>query len=212
MVLIGEADEVLTVASTESTWSGLVGGVGTLAVPRSIREVVVAPEETHRHRQHFLVVRESQKWPRALAVVELLSPANKAGNYAGTYNAKRAKMLASLTHFMEFDLLRGGDNPLRHHFSDLAPTAYFVFVARKTIVGRTEEGYPVGLQDELPAFGLPLWGDRPDLPLDLAAAFRSAYDLTTGGRPIDYETETVPEPALAPDDADWAASLLETLR
>ena len=186
--------------------------MATLAVPRSIREVVVDPEEAHRHRQHYLVVRENRKWPRALAVVELLSPANKSGKYAGTYNAKRAKMLASLTHFMEIDLLRGGDNPLRNHFSDLAPTPYFVFVARKTIIGRTEEGFPVGLQDELPAVGLPLWGDRPDLPLDLAAAFRSAYDLTTGGRPIDYEAETVPGPALAPEDATWAATLLKTLR
>jgi hypothetical protein len=212
MVLIGEADEVLTVASTESTWSGPVDGVGTLAVPRSVREVVVAPEKAHRHRQHFLVVRENQKWPRALAVIELLSPANKAGRYAGTYNAKRAKLLASLTHFMEIDLLRGGDNPLRRHFADLAPTPYFVFVARKTVIGRTEEGYPIGLQDELPTVGLPLSGDRPDLPLELAATFRFAYDLTTGGRPIDYETETVPEPELTPEYATWAASLLKTLR
>ena len=130
---------MLTVASTESTWSGHVGGAATLAVPHSIREVVVDPEEAHQHRQHFLVVRENPKWPRALAVVELLSPANKTGKYAGTYNAKRAKMLASLTHFMEIDLLRGGDNPLRRHFPDLARTPYFVFVARKTVIGRTEE-------------------------------------------------------------------------
>jgi hypothetical protein len=49
-------------------------------------------------------------------------------------------------------------------------------------------------------------------PLDLAAAFRSAYDLTTGDRPIDYETEPVPEPALAPEDVTWAATLLKALR
>ena len=87
-----------------------------------------------------------------------------------------------------------------------------MFVAHKTVIGRTEEGYPVRLQDELPVIGLPLWGDRPDLPLDLSAAFRSAYDLTTGGRPIDYKTETVPEPALLPEDATWAANLLTTIR
>jgi hypothetical protein len=68
----------------------------------------VDPAEARQHRQHFLVVRENEKWPRALAVVELLSPANKEGNYARTYNAKRGKMLASLTHFLEIDLLRGG--------------------------------------------------------------------------------------------------------
>ena len=139
-VLIGEADEVLTVASTETTWSGHVGGAATLAVPCSIREVVVDPEEAHQHRQHFLVVRENPKWPRALAVVELLSPANKAGKYAGTYDAKRAKMLASLTHFMEIDLLRGGDNPLRRHFLDLTRTPYFVFVGARQSSGALKRG------------------------------------------------------------------------
>jgi hypothetical protein len=70
----------------------------------------------------------------------------------------RARMLAALTHFLEIDLLRGSDNPLRRHFADLAPTSYFLFVARKTAIGRTEEGYPLRLQDELPAVGLPHWG------------------------------------------------------
>jgi hypothetical protein len=207
MVLIGEADEVFTVSATQVPWSGNGGGVA-MAVPRSVREVVVDPEEARRHRQHYLVVRENQKWPRALAVVELLSPANKAGNYARTYNAERAKMLASFTHFMEIDLLRDGENPLRDCFPDLLPTPYFVFVGRKTITGRKEEGYPIRLQDRLPTIGLPLGGERPDLPLDLAAAFHSAYDLTTGGRPIDYKTETIPEPALMPDDVAWSANLL----
>jgi hypothetical protein len=206
LVLVGEADEVFSVSSTGSPWSGTGGGVATLAVPRSVREVVVDPSEARQHRQHYLVVRENQKWPRALAVVELLSPANKSGNYARTYNAKRARMLASRTHFMEIDFLRGGDNPLRLRFADLPATPYFVFVGRKSIGGRKEEGYPIRLQDELPTIGLPLWGDRPDLPLDLAEAFRSAYDLTTGGRPIDYKSEPIPEPALTRDDAAWAAN------
>lgn len=211
MVLIGEADEVFSVSSTESAWTGNGSGVATLALPRSVREVAIDPEEAQRHRQHFLVVRENQKWPRALAVVELLSPANKTGRYARTYSAKRAKMLASLTHFMEIDLLRGGQNPLRNYFSDLPTTPYFVFVARKTINGRKEEGYPIRLQERLPVVGLPLWGNRPDLPLDFAQAFEAAYDLTTGGRPIQYKTETVPEPPLAADDASWAANLVAAI-
>jgi hypothetical protein len=84
-----------------------------------------------------------------------------------------------------------------------------VFVARKTLLGRSEEEYPVALPDALPTVGLPLWGERPDLPLDLAAAFRAACDLTTGGRPIDYFTETVPEPALTPEEATWVRNRLE---
>ena len=212
MVSIGEPDEVFTVATGQQPWTGNGAAVATLAIPRSVREVVIDPEEARQHRQHYLVVRENQAWPRALAVVELLSPANKIGNCTRTYNAKRGKMLASRTHFMEIDLLRGGDSPLRDHFPDLAPTPYFVFVARKNMIGRNEESYPLRLQDLLPTIGLPLWGDRPDLPLDLADAFRSAYDLTTGGRPIKYKDEAIPEPALAPDDAAWAANLVKTMR
>jgi hypothetical protein len=211
-VLIGEADEVLTVSSGESEWSGNGAATAVLTKPRSIREVVVEEEEAQRHRQHYLVVRENQKWPRALAVVELLSPANKEGTYARTYHAKRSKMLASMTHFMEIDLLRGGDSPLRRHFSDLEPTPYFVFVARKLIGSRHEESYPIRLQDCLPTIGLPLWGERPDLPLDLGEAFHSAYDLTTGGRPIQYKTEAVPGPALATEDEEWAANLVGAMR
>jgi hypothetical protein len=171
-----------------------------------VREVVIDPGEAGQHRQYYLVVRENQAWPRALAVVELLSPANKSGTYARTYNDKRSKLLASLTHFMEIDFLRAGHNPLRALFPDVATTPYFIFVARKTAIGRNEACFPLRLQDELPIVGLPLWGDRPDLPLDLAAAFRSAYDLATGGRPIRYQDEPIPEPPLSVDDASWVAN------
>ena len=208
MVLIGEPDQVFSVSAREAEWAGTGAATATLAAPRSIREVAVDPAEAHRHRQQYLVVRENQDWPRALAVVELLNPANKAGNYAQTYNAKRSTILASRTHFLEIDLLRGGDNPLRRHFPELPPAPYFAFVGRKNVSGRTEEEYPIRLQDSLPTIGLPLWGERPDLPLELTEAFRSAYELTTGGRPIQYQTETMPAPALPSEDAAWAAGLL----
>jgi Protein of unknown function (DUF4058) len=209
MVSIGEPDQVFSVTAEERAWNGNGGTVATLALPRSIREVVVDPDEAGQHRQQYLVVRDNQSWPRTLAVVELLSPANKSGKYAKTYNEKRAKLLAAKTHFMEIDLLRGGVNPLRDHFPDLAPTPYFVFVARKNMIGRNEEGFPLRLQDALPTIGLPLWGERPDLPLELGAAFQSAYELTTGGRPINYSTEALPPPPLSPDDAAWTESLLK---
>lgn len=211
MVSIGEPDDEFTVAAGQEPWAGNGAAVATLAVPRSIREVVIDPDEAGRHRQEYLVVRHNKRWPRALAVVELLSPANKSGPYAKTYNEKRAKFLASRTHFMEIDFLREGENPLRGHFPDLAPTPYFVFVARKSAIGRSEESFPLRLQDSLPTIGLPLWGVRPDLPLDLAEAFRSAYDLTTGGRPIQYANEPNPEPALAPEDAMWVTELFKTM-
>ena len=56
--------------------------------------------------------------------------------------------------------------------------------------------------------GLPLGPPRPDLPLDLAAAFRAAYDLSIRPGSIDYEHETPPEPALDAADAAWVKSVV----
>src|SRR5439155_5690171 len=125
-----------------------------------------------------LVVRELGQFPRVLAVVELLSPANKSGSYVPRYREKRLRFLTSRAHFMEIDFLRGGDNPSRQLFPELPATPYFILVARKTALGRNEEGYPLRLQDPLPVVALPIGPPRPDLPLDLAAAFRAAFDLS----------------------------------
>jgi hypothetical protein len=209
MVSVGEPDQVFSVRSEDAFWSNDGSATATLTLPRSVKEVVIDPKKAKRHKQQYLVVRENPAWPRTLAVVELLSPANKKGNYAKTYNAKRARFLASLTHFMEIDFLRGGENPLRGHFPEVPPTPYFVFVGRKNTQGRHEESYPIRLQDPLPTIGLPLWGNRPDLPMNLGEAFRSAYELTTGGRRIRYQEATVPEPALDADDVTWVSEQLK---
>ncbi len=202
-VLIGEPDDVFSVSGRDAERSQNGTAVGTVTAPKAVHRVVLETSTVKKHRQPYLVVRDNPEWPRVLAVVELLSPANKEGANAKAYHTKRLRLLASRAHFMEIDFLRGGTNPLREQFPDLEPTPYFVFVARKTEEGRNEEGYPIQLQDPLPTVGLPLWGGRPDLPLDLGAAFRSAYDLTCGGRPIDYRNESVPEPRLSESDMSW---------
>ncbi len=113
---------------------------------------------------------------------------------------------------MEIDLLRGGDNPSRQLFAELPETPYFIFVARKTGLGRNEEGYPLRLQDPLPLMGLPLGPPRPDLPLDLGAAFRAAYDLSIRPGSINYAEETPPAPPLSKEDAAWMNRLVRPSR
>ena len=124
----------------------------------------------------------------------------------------KSKWLASLVHFMEIDLLRGGDNPSRQLFPELPPTPYFILVARKTAMGRNEEGYPQRLRDPLPVIGLPLGGSRPDLPLDLAAAFRAAYDLSIRPGSIRYNEEPVPDPPLDESDAAWVRQMVQKVK
>ena len=179
------------------------GGVA-LAEPRAIHEVVLDPDEMETHKQQYLLVREAGDWARVLAVVELLSFANKKGSYAPKYREKRARLLSSMVHFMELDFLRSGENPSRDLFPELPRTPYFIFVARKTGMGRNEEGYPLRLQDPLPILGLPLGPGRPDLPLDSAAAFRSAYDLSYRSSWLRaYRDEQVPGPPLDEQDRTW---------
>jgi hypothetical protein len=115
-----------------------------------------------------------------------------------------------MQHFMESDFLRAGENPSREMFPELPRTPYFIFVARKTGLGRHEEGYPLRLQDPLLTVGLPLGPSRPDLPLDLAAAFQAAYDLSARPGWIRYREEPVPAPALAPDDAAWVRQIVQS--
>lgn len=160
-------------------------------------------------KQEYIVVRESGEWARVLAVVELLSFANKEGTYVPKYREKRSRFLSSSAHFMEIDFLRSGQNPSRDVFPELSRTPYFIFLARKTGLGRNEEGYPLRLQDSLPVIGLPLSSGRPDLPLDLASAFRSAYDLShRSSLARTYAEESVPGPPLDEQDQAWVRQVL----
>ena len=103
LVLLGEPD---LLARNEPAFGrpeplGGRGGVA-LAEPRAIHEVVLDPDEMETQKQQYLVVRESGEWARVLAVVELLSFANKEGSYAPKYREKRSRLLASMAHFMDF--------------------------------------------------------------------------------------------------------------
>ena len=206
VVLIGGPDE--TVVAEASGFGSSATPSVALAEPRVIHEVVLDPDELEQFKQDYLVIRELGQFARVLAVVEVLSPTNKSGTYVPRYREKRLHWLASRAHFMEIDFLRDGENPSRRLFPDLPPAPYFIFVARKTGLGRNEEGYPLRLQDPLPAIGLPLGPPRPDLPLDLATAFRAAFDLSIRPSTINYERETPPPSPLDAADAAWAKSVV----
>ena len=210
VIVVGEPDEVVGAAYAGSSWQdpSRSGGGVALLEPKAVHEVVLDPETLERVKQDYLVVRELGQFQRVLAVVEVLSPANKKGSYVPRYREKRRRYLESRVHFMEIDLLRGGENPSRDLFPELPEAAYFILVARKTGLGRNEEGHPLSLREPLPVIGLPIGPPRPDLPLDLAAAFRSAYDLSVRPGSIRYQQETAPPPVLGEDDANWVREIV----
>ncbi|MDB5386845.1 MAG: hypothetical protein JWM11_2491 [Planctomycetaceae bacterium] len=185
------------------------GNATALVEPKAVHEVTLDPSQMELYKQDYLVVRQAGRFTRILAVLELLSFANKEGSYAPKYREKRMRLLTSQAHFMEIDFLRGGENPSRLMFPELQSTPYFIFVARKTGCGRNEEGYPIRLQERLPVIGLPIGLGRPDLPLDLAAAFESAVSLCIEMAEIRYQDEPVPDPPLSTEDADWIKSQID---
>lgn len=202
LVLFGEPDVML--ARDHMQYDSLSSGSAlAVAQPQAIHEVVLADTERETHKQEYIVVRLQGTWAPVLAVVELLSYANKRGIYAPKYREKRSRYLASGTHFMEIDFLRAGENPSRDLFPELPATAYFIYVARKNGFARLDEGYPLRLHDPLPKIGLPLGPGRPDLPMDLACAFRSAYELGYRSNWLLYGEVAVPEPALSEADQQW---------
>jgi hypothetical protein len=212
-LLVGEPDALVGPdfsdgESLHRKSNGQSSGVA-LAAPRAVHEIVLDEDDAERIKQDYLVVRELGRETRVLAVVELLSFANKSGGYMPRYHEKRLRFIDSPVHFMEIDLLRLGDSPSRELFPELAASPYFVFVARKTGIGRNEEGYPVALSDPLPVVGLPVGPRHADLPLDLAAAFRGAYDLAIRPGSIDYREEPVPPPQLKAEDVELVSRVVK---
>jgi hypothetical protein len=140
-----------------------------------------------------------------VAVIEVLSPSNKIRGSAGrrSFLDKRREMLASEAHWIEIDLLRAGEPSLVR----LARTDcdYRIVVSRCEDC-RYAKFWPVSVRQALPVIGIPLRGKDPDVPLDLNAVLRTAYDNAAYDVSLDYRRD--PVPPLSREDAVWAAKLL----
>ncbi|HEY9751970.1 MAG TPA: DUF4058 family protein, partial [Coleofasciculaceae cyanobacterium] len=81
------------------------GGTATLPLSEPITVTVPMVEEV---QERYLEIREV-KTGTVITAIEILSPKNKRkGEGRQAYERKRNQVLASLTHLVEIDLLRGG--------------------------------------------------------------------------------------------------------
>lgn len=163
-----------------------------------------------QQRERFIEILAPGEDERVVAVIELLSPANKALGSVGrkAYRRKQEEVLRSAAHLVEIDLLRGGAHTVavpRRGLSRFGPHNYLVSLHR---ADRSHEFafYLNQLSEGLPLIRVPLEGDAPDVLLDLQAAFERAYDAGPYTRRVDYGRE--PEPPLSAEDAAWADTLL----
>jgi hypothetical protein len=137
-----------------------------------------------------------------VAVIEVLSPANKSGDGFLEYKLKRGATIRQKIHLVELDfLLRGRRLPM----SDPLPAGdYFALVSRAE--RRPDcEVYAWTVQDRLPTIPIPLLHPDPDVLLDLGAVFTTAYNLGRYSRLIDYAITLAI--LRKPADRAWAEKL-----
>ncbi len=192
-------------------------GALALADPDAAGPVVVTVEtiEHGPFKESFLEIR--RRWGKEVQIVtsiEGLSPANKKNGSPGRekFLEKQREFLASETHLVEIDLLRGGAHALAvprelvtaragkyeyavsiHRYN--RPTEFFV--------------YPITLRQRLPEIAIPLAPGDLDVTLDLQDVFNQSYDCGPYHREIEYGKGPI-VPRLKPDQAEWAAKLLKS--
>ena len=195
--LVGRADVSLSRGTRKATREPAPGAAtGLLEAPVTVRLPAV-----DRERLSYVEVRD-RKSRELVAVVELLSPANKhPGPDREQYLAKRMEVLNGPVHLVEIDLLRGG-SPMPAH--DRPRCSYSVLVSRAE--RRLDAGFwPISLRERLPVVPVPVRAHDADARLDLQAALDRIYDEAGYG---DYIYDGSPRPRLGKKDAEWARALL----
>lgn len=148
---------------------------------------------------------------RAVTIIELLCPANKANrSLRDDWAWKQLAVRRSGANLVEIDLTRQGRRKLsafpipRSH-----RTTYQACVYRSFSHPRKYEVYAMPLQGRLPLIRIPLRHRTNDAVLDLQPLIDAACP-GTGSDTIDYTRP--PVPPLSRTDAAWAAELLSASR
>jgi hypothetical protein len=135
----------------------------------------------------------------------LLSPTNKVPGSFGreSFLQKRKEVMASGAHWIEIDLLRGGERTANP--PGIPDTDYQVYLSRAG-KPRRREIWPISIRDRLPVIAVPLRTPDADVPLDLQAALtrvieRGSYDL-------DHDYSADPVPPIDPATKAWARELI----
>jgi len=171
----------------------------TLPIPQPVRE-------------WYLEVRWA-KTGDAIAAIEILSPKNKQpGEGRKQYKAKRQKAWASLTHWVEIDLLRKG-KPLVQ-IQDGTQSDYRILVSR-AYERPSADLYRFNVQDAIPTFPLPLCSGSPECDrgiaepaIDLQSLLHEVYDCGSYHLLLDYSQD--PVPTLSADTCHWLDGCLKS--
>ena len=145
---------------------------------------------------------------RVVTSIEVLSPTNKrSGNGRDAYLSKRQRVLGSLTHLVEIDLLRSGRS--MEILTEMPSSHYRILVSR-SIDRPQAQLYGFNVQRSIPTVPIPLErGDEEPL-LDLQRLWDEVYEQAGFDLTIDYSQ--APIPALAKEDQLWWAAIGSSVR
>jgi hypothetical protein len=194
-VLVGIPDvAVLTGKTAEPTSS-----VASVSLPVQPEQVTVPVAEEVNER--YLEIRDVATGT-VVTVIELLSPKNKRlGEGRLAYERKRNRVLASATHLVEIDLLRGG-KPFPIRSENLGD--YRILICDRRPTG---ELYAFGLRQPIPPVPIPLMLGEVEPILELQPLLDRVYEKGRYYLAIDYKKP--PQPPLSEEDARWAEMLLK---
>jgi hypothetical protein len=183
------------------------GSSATLAKPTVSASEDLDEDELELRRQRRIVIYMHAQPRVAVTTIELLSPSNKEAGTVGQarYLEKRASALHGGLHWVEIDLLRGGQRP---PLAVRIPKScdYLAYVAQATPAGWQYLAYCWGLRDPLPILPIPLLGND-QATLDLGACFGLAYNRIAADEEAGYAGDP-PPPALRARDRTWVDALL----
>jgi hypothetical protein len=171
----------------------------TISVPTTVK-VPMSEEITER----YLEIR-SVPTKEVICVIEVLSPKNKRnGEGRTTYETKRQKILASATHLVEIDLLRGGEPiPL----VDATATSDYRVMVSRGYRRPYADLYAFSLRDPMPIFPIPLKENESEPSVNLQRLINDIYQRTRLDLEIDYSQPV--KPKLSSEEIIWVKTILQ---
>lgn len=163
--------------------------------------VAERPQLEEVHHRH-LEIRDTDTHA-VITTLEILSPANKVGREGRRqYEAKRLKVLGSMTNLVEIDLLRTGE-PLPMYVSQYSDYRMIVSRYRQRPCA---DVYLFNMHQPIPDIPIPLQPGEAEPVLSLNRLLHDLYDQGSYDLMIDYHQ--APVPPLSEPDQVWATGIL----
>ena len=199
----GDAESLLVGIPDVAVVTGTSGspvGTATITLPIQPQKVTVPISEEVNER--YLEIREVATGT-VVTVIEILSPKNKrSGEGRLAYERKRDQVLASATHLIEIDLLRGGKPfPIMGEYMG----DYRILICRggqRPIA----DLYAFEIRQPIPSVPIPLLSGEAEPILELQKLLNYVYERGRYYLAINYTQP--PQPRLAEEDAQWSKTLL----